>query len=148
MSNKKFIPLFFLILSVVFFNCKKDPGGKDNSAPQFMTDLITEDSLQIESYIIYRNTSKERVFYQRGDSNNALNFDTAWFKFNKDGTYQGYISRSYNYSAQWEFLEKGAAIRIWNTNFDQHFSLLKLTKDTVEWLDPKTDSLFYRLIRK
>jgi len=148
MSKRKFILLFVLISSILFFHCKKDSVRHDNSAPQFMTDLITEDSLQFESYIIKWNTSKQRTFYKRGDSNNSLNLDTAWFKFNKDGTYKGYMSLSYNYSAQWEFLEKGAKLRIWNTNFDQQYTLLKLTKDTIEWLAPKTDSLFYRFVRK
>jgi hypothetical protein len=148
MSKKKFIFLFVLIQSVVFFSCKKDPSGQDNSAPQSMFDLITEDSLQFQSYIIKWNSSKADTLYQRGGNHNRWNLDTAWFKFNKDGMYKGNMSLNYNYSAQWGFLENGAKLRLWNSNFDQKFTVLKLTKDTIEWLDPKTDNLFYRFVRK
>ena len=148
MNKKKFILLFILIQSVLFFNCKKDSGSQGNSAPQYMLDLITEDSLQFESYIIKWNSNKEHILYKRGSSSNSWNMDTAWFKFNKDGTYRWYMSRSNYYSAQWQFLESGAKLRLWNADFDQQYTLLKLTKDTVEWLDPKLDSLFYRFIRK
>ena len=148
MTKKKIILLFVLIQSVLFFNCKKDSTGQNNSAPQNMSDLLTADTLQFESYIIKWKSSKENVFYKRGDSNNRLNMDTAWFKFDKDGTYKGYVSLSYHYEAQWQFLEGGARLRLWNAKFDQRYIVLKLTTDTIEWLDPKTDSLFYRLVRK
>lgn len=147
MRRKIVILSFVLIQSVLFFNCKKDPPG-DNSAPQSLSDLLTEDSLQFESYIIKWNTSREQILYQRGAGGNSRNLDTAWFKFDKDGTYKAYMSQSFNYSAQWEFLNKGAKLRLWNGNFDQQYTILKLTKDTIEWLQPGLDSLFYRFVRK
>jgi hypothetical protein len=147
MSKKKFILLTVLTQSILFFNCKKDPVAPD-PAPQYMTDLLTEDSLQFASYIIKWNSSKADTFYQRGARNNKWSLDTSWLKFNKDGTYKGYMPQGYNYSADWQFLEKGAKLRLRGSGFDQQLTLLKLTKDTVEWLNPALDSLFYRLVRK
>lgn len=147
MKDKRIIFLLVLIQSVLFVNCKKETV-RNNTAPQSMYDLIINDTLQFESYIIKWNTSSADTIYNRRRSSNRINFDTAWFKFNKDGTYTGYISLGFNYSANWEFLDNGLKLRLWNTSFDKELNLLKLSKDTVEWLDPKTDSLFYRFIPK
>jgi hypothetical protein len=147
MKNKRTIILFFVVQTVFLLNCKKETV-RNNTASQAMYDLITKDSLKFDSYIIKWNASSVDTMYYRGRSSNRQNLDTAWFKFNKDGTYKGYISLTYNYSANWEFLDNGSVIRLWSTNFDKEFNLLKLSKDTVEWLDPKTDSLFYRFIPK
>jgi len=148
MGKKKFHLFIVVILSLVFLNCKKDPATQNNTAPQSLIDLLTEDSLQFESYIIKWTTWKADTFYSRGAANNSWNMDTSWFKFNKDGTYRAFMSRSYLYSAQWQFLDNGSRLRLWNANFDEQYSVLKLTKDTVEWLEPDLDSLFYRFIRK
>jgi hypothetical protein len=111
-----------------------------------MYDLLTKDSLKFESYIIKWNTPKVDTLYARDSSRNRLNLDTAWFKFDKKGTYQAYLSLDYNYSASWEFLDNGSKLRLWNDErkFDQEFNLIKLTQDTVELTDPKLDNLFYR----
>ena len=148
MGKKKILLVIILIQSLVFLNCKKESNTQNNTAPQSLIDLLTEDSLQFEAYIIKWTTWKADTFYKRGRTGNSWNMDTSWFKFDKDGTYRAFMSRSYLYSAQWQFLENGARLRLWNSNFDQQYSVLKLTKDTVEWLEPNLDSLFYRFIRK
>ena len=148
MGKKKILLVIILIQSLVFLNCKKESNTPNNTVPQSMIDLLTEDSLQFEAYIIKWTTWKADTFYKRGRTSNSWNMDTSWFKFDKDGTYRAFMSRSYLYSAQWQFLENGARLRLWNSNFDQQYSVLKLTKDTVEWLEPNLDSLFYRFIRK
>jgi hypothetical protein len=147
MNKKTFILLFVLIQSIVFFSCKKETA-QNTTALQSMTDLLTADSLKFDAYIIKWNTSKADTIYKRGSNRNSWDMDTSWFKFGKDGSYRAFISRNYFYSAQWQFLENGAMLRLWNANFDQHYTLLKLTKDTVEWLDPSLDNLFYRFLRK
>jgi hypothetical protein len=146
MKNKTFIVLFLLAQSILLLNCKKDEV-RNNTAPQSMYDLLTKDSLKFESYIIKWNTPKVDTLYARDSSRNRLNLDTAWFKFDKKGTYQAYLSLDYNYSASWEFLDNGSKLRLWNDErkFDQEFNLIKLTQDTVELTDPKLDNLFYRL---
>ena len=146
MKNKTFIVLFLLAQSILLLNCKKDEV-RNNTAPQSMYDLLTKDSLKFESYIIKWNTPKLDTLYARDSGRNRLNLDTAWFKFDKKGTYQAYLSLDYNYSASWEFLDNGSKLRLWNDErkFDQEFNLIKLTQDTVELTDPKLDNLFYRL---
>ncbi len=145
MKNKTFIVLFLLAQSILLLNCKKDEV-RNNTAPQSMYDLLTKDSLKFESYIIKGNTPKVDTLYARDSNRNRLNLDTAWFKFDKKGTYQAYLSLDYNYSASWEFLDNGSKLRLWNDErkFDQEFNLIKLTQDTVELTDPKLDNLFYR----
>jgi hypothetical protein len=146
MKNKKFIVFFLLAQSIFLLNCKKDEV-RNNTAPQSMYDLLTKDTLKFESYIFKWNTPSVDTMYAR-DSNrlNTMNLDTAWFMFDKKGTYQAYLSLDYNYSASWEFLDNGSKLRLWNDDrkFDQEFTLVKLTQDTVELLNPKLDNLFYR----
>lgn len=146
MSKKKFI-LLFIFTNLFLFNCKKE-NTIDNTAPQYMADLLTKDTLQFESYIFNWNSTSPDTLYTRGSQRNRLNFDTAWFKFDSNGTYKGYLSEGYNYAANWQLLEKGSKLRLWNSTFDNQYNLLKISKDTIEWLDVKMDSLFYRFIPK
>lgn len=144
---KKLI-LFALVPSIVFFSCKKDTTSQAGTTPQYMADFLTTDSLKFDSYIFKWNTSKADTFYKRGSIANRVDMDTCWFKFNTDGTYKAHMPLNYNYSAQWQFLQNGTKLRLWSSGFDKQYTLIKLSKDTVEWLDPGLDSLFYRLVHK
>lgn len=144
MNKKNFILLLILTPSIILFNCKKDDVVNNNPAPQYMTDLLTQDTLEFESYILHWNRPFPDTFYKRGYNRNRLNFDTLWLKFDKDGTFKGFISHDYQYSAQWQFLDGGSKLRLWNSSFNRQVNVIKLSKDTIEWLDVKTDSLFYQ----
>ena len=148
MKHKKYIVVLVLIQTVFLLNCKKE-SVRNNTAPQAMYELLSRDTLEFESYILKWNTSSVDTMYIRDSSRNKL-LDTAWFKFDKNGTYQAYLSLNYNYSASWEFLDNGSKLRLWNDErkFDQEFTLVKLTQDTVELLNPKLDNLFYRFLFK
>ncbi|HTM90877.1 MAG TPA: hypothetical protein VL095_00555 [Flavisolibacter sp.] len=148
MKHKKYIVALVLIQAVFLLNCKKEPV-RNNTAPQAMYDLLSRDTLEFESYILKWNTSSVDTMYTRDSGRNKL-LDTAWFKFDKNGKYQAYLSDNFTYSASWEFLDNGSKLRLWNDQrkFDQEFTLLKLTQDTVELLNPKLDNLFYRLLFK
>jgi hypothetical protein len=143
MKYKKYIGILVFIQSVFLLNCKKD-AVRDNTAPQAMYDLLSRDTLEFETYILKWHTAKMDTIYVRDTNRHQL--DTAWLKFDKNGTYQAFISANYRYSASWEFLNNGGKLRLWNDDrkFDQEFTLIKLTHDTVELLNPKLDSLFYR----
>ena len=148
MKHKKYIVALVLIQTVFLLNCKKEPV-RNNTAPQAMYELLSRDTLEFESYILKWNTSSVDTMYTRDTGRNKL-LDTAWFKFDKNGTYQASLSLNYKYSASWEFLDNGSKLRLWNDErkFDQEFTLLKLTQDTVELLNPELDNLFYRLLFK
>lgn len=148
MKHKKYIVLLVLIQTVFLLNCKKE-SVRNNTAPQAMYDLLSRDTLEFDSYILKWNTSSVDTMYTRDSGRNKL-LDTAWLKFDKNGTYQADLSLNYNYSANWEFLDNGSKLRLWNDQrkFDQEFTLLKLTQDTVELLNPKLDNLFYRFLFK
>jgi hypothetical protein len=149
MKKKTFTILFLLLQGILLLNCKKEPV-RNNSAPPSMYELITKDTLEFESYIIKWNTSSVDTFYKRRATGNSLNLDTSWLKFDKGGTYKAFLSRDYNYSASWEFLDNGSKLRLWSDgrNFDQEFTILRLSQDTVEWLNSKLDNLFYRFTYK
>lgn len=145
---KKIIVLLVLGQSIFLLNCKKETV-RNNTAPPAMYDLLTKDTLQFESYIFKWNTSSADTVYKR-DTGNNLMLDTAWLKFDKNGTYQAYLALSNNYAASWEFLDNGSKLRLWSDdrNFDQEFTLVRLSQDTVEWLNPRFDNLFYRFLFK
>lgn len=149
MKNKRTIILFFVAQTVFLLNCKKETV-RNNTAPQSMYDMLVRDTLAFDSYIFKWNTASVDTFYTRNATNNNLNLDTAWLKFDKNGTYQANFSSSSNYSANWEFLDNGSKLRLWNDtrNFDEELTLIRLSQDTVEWLNPRLDNLFYRLLFK
>lgn len=144
MKHQKYIVLLILFQTVLLLSCKKDPPVRNNTAPQAMYDLISRDTLEFQSYILKWNTARVDTMYVR--DTNVQQLDTAWLKFDKNGTYQTYITKDFTYAASWEFLDNGSRLRLWNDDrkFDQEFILLKLTQDTVEMLNPRLDSLFYR----
>lgn len=149
MNIKKLIFLSIAIESVFLFSCKKDQGTDNTSAPPQLTEQLTQDTLKFELYTLNWNETSERTYYKRGGSNNYINLDTSWFKFDKNGTYIANMP-GYNYTARWEFLESGRKLRLFNKviNLDQKITVIKISKDTVEWLDTVTDNLFSRLIDK
>lgn len=144
MKHQKYIVLLILFQTVFLLSCKKDAPVRNNTAPQAMYDLISRDTLEFQSYILKWNTARVDTMYVR--DTNVQQLDTAWLKFDKNGTYQTYITKDFTYAASWEFLDNGSRLRLWNDDrkFDQEFILLKLTQDTVEMLNPRLDSLFYR----
>lgn len=147
-----FKKLFFLLIAfetIFLFSCKKEKGTDNSSAPPQFTEQLTQDTLKFESYILNWNETSEHTYYKRGDSNNYINLDTCWLKFDKNGNYIANMP-GYNYVARWEFLESGRKLRLFNKalNLDQKLTVVKVSKDTVEWLDPVTDNLFSRLIHK
>jgi hypothetical protein len=149
MRNKTILILFVLAQSTLLLNCKKEVE-RNRTAPQNMYDLLTKDSLKFESYIIKWNTSSADTFYTRRATGNRMNLDTSWFKFDKDGSYNAFLSLNYNYAASWEFLDNGSKLRLWSNDrsFDQEFTIVRLIQDTVEWVNPKLDNLFYRFSYK
>lgn len=149
MNSKKLIFLSIAVESLFLFSCKKDDGADNTPAPTQLTEQLTQDTLKFQSYTLNWNETSERTYYKRGDSNNYINLDTSWFKFDKKGTYIANMP-GHNYAARWEFLEGGRKLRLFNKaiNLDQKLTVIKISKDTVEWLDPVTDNLFSRLIDK
>jgi len=149
MKGKTITILLVVVQSVFLLNCKKE-SVSNTTAPTYMLELLTKDTLEFESYIIHWNTSTMDTLYRRGGNANNLNLDTAWFKFDKDGTYKAYLSLGYNYSASWQFLDNGSKLRLWNDvmKFDQEFTMVKLSTDTIQWVNPKLDNLFYHFSYK
>ena len=146
MKTKRIIFLLVLTQSIFLFNCKKD-STQNESTLQNMSEVLTKDTLKFESYIVNWNTSSERTIYKRGANGNTWNLDNAWYKFDKDSTYKSFFEPAWNYNSNWMFLENGKKLKIWDTtlNANEEVTLLKLTKDTVEWVDPN-NNLFYRFV--
>lgn len=149
MNRIKKIVLLLIAQTAFLFSCKKETP-RNNTAPQSMYDMLTKDTLVFQSYIFKWNTPLVDTFYQRKGNSNYYNLDTAWFKFDANGTYEANFSSSYNYFASWEFLDNGSKLRLWSDarNFDEELTLIRLATDTVEWVNPKFDNLYSLLLFK
>ncbi|MCU7550380.1 hypothetical protein OCK74_14760 [Chitinophagaceae bacterium LB-8] len=150
MAYKKKIVLSIMVTCCISLsNCKKDIN-EDNSSPQETENILTKDTLKFDTYIVFWNTSYERIVYKKGSNANSWNLDNAWYKFDSNGSYKLCIPFfNWNHQALWELSDENKTLRTWDTatTFNQTANILKLSKDTIEWVNPES-KVFCRLLPK
>lgn len=137
------IACFTLFISII--SCKRENETNSLLAKR---ELLTSDTLIYDEEIINWQLPSQRVVFKKGSTSNTLALDTSWIKYNLDGTFQARFF-FLRYDGKWELQNNGGKIRLTSTSldFDETYDVVKLTKDTFEWVDPVRYA-FYRQIMK
>jgi hypothetical protein len=139
------------MLLLVFFcgnllSCKKDSTNENNDF-QTTKQLLARDTLIYDEQILNWKYPSQKTSYKRGQTTNTIDLDNDWTKYEIDGSFTFSISNILIRTGEWELLDHGKKLHIWNIaeSMDETFDILKLTKDTFEFSDPSRYS-FYRQV--
>lgn len=112
-------------------------------------ELLTSDTLIYDEEIANWGLPSQRVIFKKGSTSNTLSLENAWIKYNLDGTFEAMLFNLTRYDGKWELQNNGEKIRLTSTSldFDETYNVIKLTKDTFEWVDP-VRYVFFRQVKK
>jgi hypothetical protein len=138
--------VFYTIFICSLLSCKRE---NETNALQVKRELLTSDTLIYDEEIVNWQGPNQRVVFKKGSTSNAINIENAWIKYNLDSTFQALLSNFIRYDGKWELQNNGGKIRLTSTSldFDETYNVIKLTKDTFEWVDP-IHYAFYREVKK